>query len=373
MTVRSLFSGISILFVVIQGQAIEQINGRDSLVLKGTRAQLVVDLSGGSIASFQLLEQPLNPLSWNTPSSGDKSIHGFGHFLCLDRWGPPSEAEGKNGMPYHGEASSVPWTGQMETVTGKLHAELSATLPLAGLSIRRTLTMPQDVPFVWVQETVKNTNRLGRILNMVQHPSIAAPFLDASTLIDCNGRKGFAQGNPMPNPEEPTSLWPRAINRDGVAADIRHLTADHDPNVVSYVIDEALGWVTAVNPGKELLIGYVWNTSEYPWVSHWRNSEKGQPTARGLEFGTTGLHQPFPILTKKQTIFGRQLFEYLDANESRTKSYGFFLMKVPRDFGGVEKLTLRNHQITVEERSTQTPRVINMQLPKTLGLPPGLE
>jgi hypothetical protein len=82
----------------------------------------------------------------------------------------------------------------------------------------------------------------------------------------------------------------------------------------------------------------VWKTAEYPWFNAWRHVEKGKPLARGLEFGTTGLHQPFPILVAKGRIFGRSLFEYLDAGETRTKSYTCFLFQIPRDYRGAESI-----------------------------------
>src|SRR5687768_2826748 len=95
----------------------EVVNGRRSLVFHGQAAQLVVDLAGGSLADFHLNGTTLNPLSWNAPRPGETSIHGFGHFLCLDRWGAPSAAEGARGMPYHGEAANVEWAVLRDVAT----------------------------------------------------------------------------------------------------------------------------------------------------------------------------------------------------------------------------------------------------------------
>ena len=46
--------------------------------------------------------------------------------------------------------------------------------------------------------------------------------------------------------------------------------------------------------------------------------------ARGLEFGTTGLHQPYSILVAKGRIFDRPLFEYLDAGQTVARSYAAY-------------------------------------------------
>jgi len=333
------------------------------VVLEGATARLVVDLAGGSIGEFRLNESALNPLNWGTPGPAEQGSRGFGHFLCLDRWGPPSAAEGARGMPYHGEAAQVVWRTEEEPhrQAGYLAAQMQAQLPLAGVSIRRRLRLSATVAMGRVQEDVTNERALGRVYNSVQHPTIGPPFLDATTVVDCNGRRGFAQGNPLPHPEEPSFFWPAALDRDRRSVNLRHLTDTPDPNVVSYVIDEPLGWVTAATPARGLLIGYVWKTSDYPWVSLWRDVQGGQPAARGLEFGTTGLHQPFPILTQVGRIWDRPLVAYLDAGETQTRTYSVFLLKIPADFAGVERISISGSRLVLRERGGTTPREFSLE------------
>jgi hypothetical protein len=228
---------------------------------------------------------------------------------------------------------------------------MSAKLPMAGLSVRRTIRLhPQNWLFT-VQEDVRNERDLGRIFNMVQHATIAPPFLDENTIVSCNAVKGFAQGGMLPNPEEPITEWPNALKKDGKIADLQHLTDNPEPNVVSYVIDERYGWVTAANPKKGLLIGYLWRTRDYPWVSFWRDVHDGKPAARGLEFGSTGLHQPFPILVKKGKIMDRQLFEYIDAGQTITKRYTGFLMRIPADFHGISSASVDGEFLRLVEKT----------------------
>jgi hypothetical protein len=202
---------------------------------------------------------------------------------------------------------------------------------------------------MFVQEEVTNDNPLGRIFNIVQHPTIAPPFLDENTIVDCNGTRGFAQGGSLPNPEEPSTTWPQALKKSGERVDLRLLTTDPDPNVVSFEISEPLGWVSAVNPQKGLMIAYVWRTNDYPWVSLWREVREGKPAARGLEFGSTGLHQPFPILVRKGKIWDHPLFEYLDAGEKITKRYIAFLHEVPADFRGVRSIWIQEGALHILE------------------------
>ena len=155
----------------------------------------------------------------------------------------------------------------------------------------------------------------------------------------------------MPNPEEPSVIRPAAL-KDGEPVNLRYLANDHDPNVVSYVIDDQTGWVTAANAARGLLIGYVWRTSEYPWLNMWRRVENGKPLARGLEFGTTGLHMPFSALVRKGRIFGRHVVDFLDASESKTRSYAGFLVEIPDRYRGVAKAELSNGTLTLAERGS---------------------
>ena len=285
---------------------------RPRLVLDGQAAMLVVDLGGGSISDFHLKSNPLNPLQWDSWSFGDTpdqappiEPRSMGHFLCLDRWGPATEAEQAHGMGWHGEATRVWWTvdEDVRTEDGHLVAQMSAELPLAGLKVSRSIRMAQDQAVFAVAEAVTNTRHLGRVYNIVQHPTIGPPFLDESTRVDANGTRGFMQETPMPTPEDPEVRWPHALKKDGTEVDIRHLTDDASPAVVSYIIEEEYGWTTAINASKGLLIGYIWPEEEYPWFDAWRHVRDGKPFARGLEFGTTGLHQPSPVLLEKGPDF----------------------------------------------------------------------
>jgi hypothetical protein len=320
---------------------------------------------------FIFLNQPLNPFQWNKPAAGDTGIRGFGHFLCLDRWGPASDAEAAQGMPYHGEAAHVEWqvVQDVQENGDSLSAVMSALLPKAGLAVQREVRCSKSSPFCSIREEVTNRNPLGRMFNIVQHPTIAPPFLDETTLVDSNARHGFAQGGSLPEPEEPSFYWPSALNQDRALVNLRHLTTSPDPAVVSYTIDDNIGWVVAATPAKGLLVGYLWNTRDYPWVSFWRDTSHGKPSARGLEFGSTGLHQPFPILARKAQIWGRPTFEFLDSGEHRAKSYAVFLLEIPPDFHGVDQLRVESGSVMIRERSVpgSAPRTFKVS---TGGLEP---
>jgi len=236
---------------------------------------------------------------------------------------------------------------------------MAARLPLARMAVKRTVKLEGSTALV--TEAVTNEAPMGRVFNMVQHPTIGPPFLDETTVVDANARQGLMQASPMPNPELPAVVWPQAL-KDGMPVNLRHLTNDPMPNVVSYVVDDAHGWVTAVHPGQRLLLGYVWRTSEYPWLNIWRDVQGGKPSARGLEFGTTGLHQPYPELVKKGRIFGRPLMAFLDATETQTRSFQVFLLRLPSGApsSGIESVKRAGAEWVIRTREGQELRVRNL-------------
>ncbi|MCX6603527.1 MAG: hypothetical protein NTV52_08035 [Acidobacteria bacterium] len=287
------------------------------LTISSPEASVSFDLRGGSLVDFHLTGSTVNPFTW-VQNVEPKEEPLRGHFVCLDRWGAPSEAEIARGVPYHGEAPRVLWKA-----TGP--RTMTADLPIANLGIEREATLTGAT--LIVRERVTNRNPTGRIYNMVQHPTIAPPFLDEQTFIDANAGLGFAQTTPNQAPQP----FPKAHT-----ADLRHLTSDPLPNVVSYIIEGPTGWVTAASPTSGLVLAYLWKTSEYPWLNLWRDVAKGRPIARGLEFGSTGLHQPYPELIRRGRMLDRPLFSYLDAGESVERSYTVSLSLLP---AGTKRIT----------------------------------
>ena len=347
------FSGAMIFFISSLTWAQGSLEGRKQVVLEGKTALVSVDTAGGSIVDFHLSGQNLNPLTWNYPEKGDLKPRTIGHFICFDRWGQPSQQELKNGMPFHGEAAQVEWQVLSQPVKrdGAVDAVMLCRLPIGGLELKRFLSLSDASPVLTVREEITNVGKLGRVYNIVQHATIGPEFLDELVLMDTNAGKGFIQGGVLPTPEEPVIYWPKIVYR-GNLVDLRRMTDSLEPGVTSFVFADGLeyGWVTSCNPGKGLLIGYLWKLSDYPWLNIWRNVQKGRPSARGMEFGTTGLHQPFNALIAKGKIFERPLFEYIDAGQTIMKSYTAFLAKTPADYKGVREITLSGGEIVLKEQ-----------------------
>ena len=353
-----------ILILLVCCMLICQATAQDPLVLETRSSRVTVARAGGGLIEFRLRDHELNPLNWRiTPDLEPPVAAGKpylqGHFLCLDRWGPPTEAEQKQGMPFHGEAPRVMWQVQdkPEQRDGSVFARMGCRLPLAGLKVQRALSLGGSA--LLVKEHVTNINPRGRIYNWVQHPSIAPPFLENETLVDSNAQRGFSQESPIPTGQQEASEWP-AVQIKSQQVNLRRFVDDGEDghDVSSFVFSDTamLGWVTASNQKAGLLIGYVWKTDDYPWLNIWRYRHDGKVAARGLEFGTTGYHQPFPALVREQSILGRSLFEYIDTGETITKSYVVFMTKLPADFLGVARLQYQDQAIRILERGNNDPR-----------------
>ncbi len=331
--------------------------GRNVVRLESDAATLAVDLGGGGIADFRLAGSNLNPFTWNHREPGDLRPERIGQFVCFDRLGRPSTQEAKNGMPGHGEAPYVHWTllSAPRKTSGTVTATVQCELPLGGMRLVRTLHLSDDAAVINVNDEITNINKLGRIYNIVQHPTIGVPFLDTAVMLDTNGRKGFTTQNPMPMVEEPAVYWPKLIHH-GELVDMRRFIDFPQPPVVNYSFEaeDEYGWITASNPGKGLLLGYFWKLSEYPWCRIWKLYDDSRPAACGLEFGTTPLPLPFKQIVEKGEIFGLPTYEYMDAGETRTKSFTFFLTEIPDDYKGVSGIEYRDGVLNLTEHRKQS-------------------
>jgi hypothetical protein len=320
--------------------------------MRNSIVELLINLNGGSYFDFHLKELPLNPINYRAVKREERIF--MGHFLCFDRWGPPSTNEKANGFPHHGEVNTESWellsaphpNGDLSTCS------MMCKLPMAGLQLTRKIDLSADEPIFFVTEEIKNLNLNGRIFNIVQHVSIAPPFLDKSTLFDNNTEKGFEDKEDGSLDQEKTVLkWPE-VNHIGEKVSLRQFKNDW-PRISSFVYNQndKYGWVTACNPTKKLMLGYVWKTEDYPWINFWRLMENSVPMAFGMEFGTTGLHEPFTVVAKKGKIFGRNIYAFIDANEVISKSFIAFLAKIPEDYQGVEKIEISKSLLVIKEKN----------------------
>ena len=83
-------------------------------------------------------------------------------------------------MTWHGEAMRERWNLHSQVGSGKgsgtksTTATMSVALPMAGLRVTRRLRLLGEAPVLLVEEDITNTNSLGKVYNVVQHPTLGA-------------------------------------------------------------------------------------------------------------------------------------------------------------------------------------------------------
>lgn len=328
------------------------------ITLENVNASLQVDLFGGAITDFHLQQSPVNPLSFQfataaMPPNNRKGAPYQGHFLCLGRWGEPSEGEQKAGLPNHGQPANILW--KLSDNPDHYSCSMEVTSPLEGLQVERVLTMHRTSPAYIVRECVTNSNPLGRLYNMVQHPTLSAPFLHHSTVVQCNAGTGFNDAFNQ-QPEQYASTWPEGLCEDGTTINLDRPEKVYN-SVFSFIIpkEEKYGWVIAWSPAHQLMIGYLWQRKEYPWINLWQDWEGDRIRYRGIEFGTTGIHKPFHlVLADNNTrVFGEPTIGFIDAGEKVCRHYLSFLHKTDPDFTGIDKLTIIRDQIVMTSKNKE--------------------
>jgi hypothetical protein len=322
--------------------------------LENDSASITVDSFGGAITAFCLKGKDINPLSFafskeQMPDNNKAGANYQGHFVCIGRWGRPSYGEIRSGLPDHGEPANIEWVIKEMDET---ELQMATVAVKEGLKVERKIVMHPEHPVYMVKESVSNVNTLGRLYNMVQHPSLAAPFLDEATLVDCNASHGFDQVH-YKNILANVIKWPQANEELNNIIDLRNPHFSYNA-VHSFVVNpgDDYGWITAFSPTHHLVFGYVWKRAHYPWIHLWQHYIKDKIQYRGIEFGTAGIHQPFSeILDTATTIFGEKTYAFIDAGETITKNYFSFIQSVEDGFAGVENIYFAEGQLIIKAKN----------------------
>ena len=315
--------------------------------ISNSTAAVSVDLQGGAIVDFHLHRGGINPLTFRR-----KAYNFQGHFLCLGRWGEPSRGEAAAGIPAHGEAVTQHWTLQPSALKNEILMDV--TTPLEGLHVERLIVMDEENALFFVKEDITNTNPLGRLFNVVQHPTIGKPFLSWETIVNCNADKGFNY-KLSKKPAKYASQWPMGVMEDGDVMNVSIIDKPHS-SVFSYNIKKSAthGWLTAFSPEHSLIIGYLWRRVDYPWISLWQDFGDIGVRYKGLEFGTTGMHKPYKEIIKEgnHRVFGEDSYKYIDAGETQSRSYLAFMSNTPAGFTGTGDVNFENDKLTITDTTT---------------------
>jgi hypothetical protein len=347
-----------------QKAAFEQ---RPVVTIANDKLELAVNERGGAFVNLVLRDdaERLSPL-WNpvrnAREAGEANQFGeaFGHFVCVDGFGPGSAEEQAAGLPGHGEAYEQTWEilqslkdGDTGTLAFHTH------LPLVHENFARTLRMVDGENVIYVESALESELAFDRPVSWAEHATIGSPFLQSGvTVSSLSGSR--AQSRPyqetvygaMTRRLAPGRdfTWPLAPGLHGESIDLTappenahyldHATVLVDPGL-------RLGWIASVNTAKRLIIGYVFKREDFPWVQNWGSYPPTGKFARGLEFSTQPYDEPRREAVAKNGMFGAPAFRWLSAKSILRSNFLLFYAHTPEGFGAVVNLRLENGQIII--------------------------
>lgn len=353
--------------------------GLESIVLESDVLRLQILTTGGPFVDFTLRDDPERlspmwaPLRAAAEAGREVRAGGFvGHFICVDGFGPVSAEEREAGLTMHGEAYTLPWTTRSRTKeSGVASLTQTVELPLAHESLSRTVRMVDGENVVYIDSVLTNQLAFDRPINWGEHATIGSPFLERGvTVVDMSPNRaitrpyqdseGASRRRTLTSGEE--FEWPLAPTRQGEKIDLRAAptaavsTLDHTGHLMTPAGEKA--WVTALHPGKRLLIGYIYDTAEFPWMQTWQSYAAEGMMSRGLEFGTQTFDVSRRAAISEGTRFDTPLFRWLPAKSSIEAGYLMFLVRTPTGFTGVSDVRLENGKITI--RDAKSNQVISL-------------
>jgi hypothetical protein len=324
---------------------------RNAVRIENDELIVTVTVEGGHIAEIIEKKTGINPL-WTPPwpsiepsayngqpeygdNSESKLLAGIlGHNLCLDIFGPPSDAEYSAGVTVHGESSVVAY--EIQASARRMIAK--AHLPLAQLDFEREIELAGND--VIIRETVKNLTAMDRPLAWTQHVTLGPPFLEAGvTTLDLSAGASmvFPTDFGEAQPYKPGAMfdWPHAPNKDGSTTDLRiQSSAARSAGVTCHVVD-GQGSFRGFHPPSRLAFGYTWNRADFPWISLWEENRSrtfppwnGNAVTRGVEFGVSPFAEGRRAMVERGSLLGVPTYRWLGARKSATLHYIAFARRL---------------------------------------------
>jgi hypothetical protein len=335
--------------------AYESFHGRRARRLENDQLRVTLLVEGGHLAEILDRASQVNPLwipHWPTiePSAYDRVRHAMyggasdgkllagimGHNLCLDVFGPGSDAETAAGLTAHGESSVAAYS--MHGSESELFC--SVMLPAAQLHFVRRLRLAGRV--LLIHETVENIAPTDRPIAWTQHVTLGAPFLVKgetqfrSTATRSKTMEQDFTGGVTWMRENAEFNWPLAPRRDGGLEDLRVYTREPaSGGYTAHLMDpeREQAWFAAWSPASKLAVGYVWRQSDFPWMGIWEENGSrrqspwnGRELTRGMEFGVSPFPETRRAMIERGRMFGVPCYRWVEAKSKLEVDYCAFLL-----------------------------------------------
>jgi len=326
-------------------------HGREAVCLENDRIRVTVLKEGGHIAEIFHKKLSISPL-WIPPwPSGEPSKYSLttypeygsdaeskllmgimGHNVCVDMFGPPSAEEAAAGLTTHGESSVV----RYEIQAGENQLEMTALLPLAGLTFERSLTL--DGESVIFNESISNHTALDRPIGWTQHVTLGPPFLNTNTQFTFPAAKSRTFESPDFDGGVMAAAtdfeWPNLPLADGQTVDLRTFCSGKPfSRFTTHLMasDEWAGFA-AFSPEHQAVAGYRWRRADFPWLGLWQENRKrsqhpwnNEGVTCGLEFGVSPYPETRRQMISRPALFGAPVYRWLPANGTAHVTYSAFV------------------------------------------------
>lgn len=352
----------------LAGAQAQVFENRPALVVRNDKLELTVMAEGGAFARLVRLTDPekLSPL-WDPARAareeGRENTFGasLGHFPCVDGFGAQSPEERAAGIPSHGEAHVRPWEVRSAVRSdGSATLTLAVSLPLAQETLVRTIRIADGDDVIQVHSTLESKVAFDRPVSWTEHATIGAPFLAPEvTVVDLSakramtrpasgggaGRRRLAPGHEF--------TWPDAPSAGGGTINLRAAPQPAGTSdIVTILLDPARehAFVTALNPARRLVFGYLFPTADYPWLQIWESYTTPRGMARGLEFGSQPFGQSRRQTVDLHSLLGAPAYRWLPAMSKIETRFLLFYAATPEGFRAVDDVRLESGKLILMDR-----------------------
>jgi hypothetical protein len=343
-----------------------------AFLLSNGTLELMVLARGSSFASVVLVDDPekLSPL-WDqirlARETGERNVPDSpgGHFICVDGFGSVSAEEKSAGLPGHGEAHLAPFEVKFYAKeSGATTLTLGTRLPLTQELFTRTVRMVDGENVIYVQSELESLLAFDRPVFWAEHATIASPFLEPGvTVVDMSAQRAKTrpfdpENEVMPHrlPFDKDFTWPAAPGLHTRRIDLR--AAPVAPNSLDHTTclmdaSRRLVFVTALHPGKRLLLGYLFKPQEYPWTQNWEYYPPNKKLVRGLEFSTQPFDVPRRQVVQSNSMFSTPVYRWLPARTKIESRFLMFYARTPEGMHKVDNVWLEDGRIIIEDQKAK--------------------
>jgi hypothetical protein len=129
--------------------------------------------------------------------------------------------------------------------------------------------------------------------------------------------------------------WPYVPSLDGSLVDMRVFTKLAVSGAFStHLMDPQRqdAFFMAWSPTSKVLVGYVWNQSDFPWLGIWEENRcrtappwNGKTITRGMEFGVSPMPESRRCMIERKSLFGVPGYRWLAARSILKVKYWAFV------------------------------------------------